>query len=178
MQTLVPLICAPREFTSPPDAPFANDRLNRKESVESLCTIIQNAQGPLVVSVEGAYGTGKSSFLRMCASRMDQFDAWTVEFNAWQQGHTGRPLIDLVAALSTRLADRGSWDKVKDAARHAGWRTAGYLTRGIVAPIDEDSSAVFKEWADIDDGVSEFRASLREEIEAAGKKLVILVDRA
>ncbi|WP_419933101.1 KAP family P-loop NTPase fold protein [Candidatus Poriferisodalis sp.] len=171
-----PVDLRPKEFESPPDDPFANDRLNRKESVESLCTIIQNARRPLVVSVEGAYGTGKSSFLRMCASRMSQLGAWAVEFNAWQQGHTGRPLIDLVAALSTRLADRGSWDKVKDAARHAGWRTAGYLTRGIVAPIEADSPVVFQEWADIDDGVAEFRASLREEIEAAGKKLVILVD--
>ena len=46
----------PGDFEAPPDDPFANDRLNRKESVESLCTIIQNAQQPLVVSVEGAYG--------------------------------------------------------------------------------------------------------------------------
>ena len=166
----------PTEFEAPRENPFANDRLNRKESVESLCSIIQNAQQPLVVSVEGAYGTGKSAYLRMCAAHMERLGALTVEFNAWQQGHTGRPLIDLVAALSTQLAGRGTWDRVKDAAKHAGWRTAGYLTRGIVAPIDADTPAVFEEWIDIDSGIAEFKASLHEQVEATNKKLVIFVD--
>ncbi len=174
---LRPVDLRPGEFAASPDAPFAYDRLNRKESVESLCTIIRDAQHPLVVSVEGAYGTGKSSFLRMSASYMERLGALTVEFNAWQQGHTGRPLIDLVAALSTQLADRGTWDNLKDAAKHAGWRVAGYLTRGVLAPIEDDGPAVFEEWADIDKSIAEFKSALRDQVQDLdAKKLVIFVD--
>ena len=171
-----PIDLRPREFESSPDDPFANDWLNRKESVESLCSVIQNADGPLVVSVEGAYGTGKSAFLRMCAAHLAQGEAATVEFNAWQQGHTGRPLIDLVAALSTHLQDEGSWARVKTTARRVGWRVAGSLTRGIVAPDESDDSSVFDDWLDIDDGVSEFKKSLHDQAQECGGKLVMLVD--
>ena len=166
----------PGDFEAPPADPFANDRLNRKESVESLCAIIQNAQQPLVVSVEGAYGTGKSADLRMCAAHMEGLGALTVEFTAWQQGHTGRPLIDLVAALTTELQGKGTWDKVRGTAKQVGWRTIGYLSRGIIAPNDSDDSSIFDDWAEIDIGVTAFKAALREQVSELGAKLVILVD--
>ena len=166
----------PAEFDVPLDDPFANDRLSRRESVESLCSIIRNSERPLVASVEGAYGTGKSSYLRMCAVRMEQLGALTVEFNAWQQGHTNRPLIDLVAALSTRLGDGATWDKVKNAARQVGWRAAGALTKDLVAPLDADDPAVFQAWRDIDEGVATFKSSLRDQVRGLDGKLVIFVD--
>lgn len=171
-----PIDLRPQEFKSSPDDPFANDRLNRKEHVESLCTMIQKAEGPLVVSVEGAYGTGKSAYLRMCAAHFEQGKAATVEFNAWQQGHTGRPMIDLVAALTTALSDQGVWEDVKKTAKQVGWRTIGYLSRGIVAPNHPDDSSTFDEWAEIDAGVTAFKAALREQVSKLDGKLVILID--
>lgn len=171
-----PIDLRPKEFESLPDAPFANDQLNRKESVESLCTVIHSAQQPLVVSVEGAYGTGKSAYLRMCAAHMEGLGALTVEFNAWQQGHTGRPLIDLVAALTAKLGTEESSAKLKTTAKQAGWRTIGYLSRGIIAPNDADDSTIFDDWAEIDAGVTAFRAALREQVSELDGKLVILVD--
>lgn len=166
----------PEDFEAPLDNPFANDRLNRKKSVESLCTIIGNAQQPLVVSLEGAYGTGKSAYLRMCAAHMEQLGALTVEFNAWQQGHTGRPLIDLVAALTTDLQGKGTWGEVRATAKQVGWRAIGYLSRGIIAPNDSDDSSIFDHWAEIDAGVTAFKDALREQVSELDGKLVILVD--
>lgn len=172
-----PIDLRPAEFVVTAKDPFESDRLNRKDSVESLCSIIDTAQQPLAVTVEGAYGSGKSSFLRMCAARLEGPGAFVVEFNAWQQGHTGRPLIDVVAALSSKLEANGALDRLKDAAKQAGWRAAGYLSRGIIAPGDADDSSVFDDWADIDKSVTEFKASLTEQVEGLdGNKLVILVD--
>ena len=171
-----PVELRPSEFMVAEDDPFGSDRLNRKESVESLCSVIETAEGPLVVSVEGAYGTGKSAFLRMCATHLERQDGTaTVEFNAWQQGHTRRPLIDLVAALAVKLGDKNSWEDVKDAAKQVAWRVAGSLTKGIVAPSDSGDASVFDEWLDIDNGVVEFRSALAEQIRSCGK-LVIFVD--
>lgn len=164
------------DFRVAPDDPFANDRLNRKESVESLCSIIHNTQGPLLVSVEGTYGTGKTAYLRMCSAFMEQLGVSTVEFNAWHQGHTGRPLIDLVAALSVRWCDQGTWDDVKKTAKQVGWRTIGYLSRGIVAPNDPDDPSIFDDWREIDSNLSEFRSSLQKQVVELGGRIVIFVD--
>ena len=173
---LRPTDLRPPEFEVAEDDPFASDRLNRKESVESLCSVIGNAEGPLVVSVEGAYGTGKSSFLRMCAARLGQLETQSVEFNAWQQGHTGRPLIDLVAALAAKLEDQNSWETVKDTAKQVGWRTATYLSRGLIAPNESDAASVFNDWAVIETNVSGFKESLHAQVQECGGKLVIFVD--
>ena len=164
------------DFRATPADPFANDRLNRRESVESLCSIIRNAQGPLLISVEGAYGTGKTAYLRMCAAHMANIGVSTVEFNAWHQGHTDRPLIDLVAALSVRWSDEGTWDDVKETARQVAWRTVGYLSRGVVAPNAPADPSIFDDWHEIDSNLADFRSSLKKQVVELGDKLVIFID--
>ena len=166
----------PPAFEVDSDDPFAADRLNRKETVISLCSAIDSAQLPLVVSVEGAYGTGKSAFLRMCAAQLEHLGALTVEFNAWHQGHTGRPLIDLVAALTTKLHDKGRWDKLQEAAKQVGWRLARVASRGVFDRNDTDDVSVFDEWTSIENGIAAFKLSLREQVENLEGELVILVD--
>ena len=99
-----------------------------------------------------------------------------MEFDAWLQGHTGRPLIDLVAALTAKLDSDGSWDRVKTAAMQVAWRLAGALTKGIAAPNEDDNASVFDEWLDIDNGVSEFKDSLRARVVELDGKLVVFVD--
>ena len=171
-----PVDLRPAEFQVPADDPFCNDRLNRQESVETLCSTIDVTQHPFVVSVEGAYGTGKSSYLRMCAAQLERLGAQAVEFNAWQQGHTGRPLIDLVAALAAQLRAESSLDRLKDAAKQVGWRAAGYLSKGMIALNDAAGSSIFDDWAEIDQSVAEFKASLRDEVSRLNSKIVIFVD--
>ena len=166
----------PPDFVVTEDDPFGNDQLSREESVRSLCQVVANAAGPLVVSVEGAYGTGKSAFLRMCAAHLEGPEARTVEFNAWQQGHTGRPLIDLVAALAAELDNEDSWDSVKEAAKQIGWRAAAILSKGFIARNESADASVFDDWLDIESNVSKFKASLRAQIGALKGKLVIFVD--
>ena len=148
----------PPEFVVTKDDPFGSDQMNREESVKSLCQVIENAAGPLVVSVEGAYGTGKSAFLRMCAAHLEGPAARTVEFHAWQQGHTGRPLIDLVAALTAELDEEGSWGSVKETAKQIGWRAAAIFSKGLIARNESTDTSVFDDWLDIESNVSKFMA--------------------
>lgn len=166
----------PPDFVVTEDDPFGNDQLSREESVKSLCRVIENAAGPLVVSVEGAYGTGKSAFLRMCAAHLKKPEAHTVEFNAWQQGHTGRPLIDLVAALTAALDDEDSWDSVKETAKQIGWRAAAILSKGLIARNESADASAFDDWLDIECNVSKFKASLCAQIDVLKGKLVVFVD--
>ena len=86
----------PPELTIDPVNPFEEDLLARKQQVEALCAVIEADERPLVVSVDGRFGSGKSTFLAMCAAHLQQPQKVSVvKFNAWQQSHTKIPLIDL-----------------------------------------------------------------------------------
>ena len=103
-RTAMPL--RPPEFEIDPDNPYERDTLGRQRRVEALCNLIRDEEAAAVVSVDGGFGTGKSVFLKMCAACLRKAEIEVVEFNAWQQGHTGDPLIDLVSALASALSSR------------------------------------------------------------------------
>ncbi len=48
----------PREIDVPKNDPFKNNLLGRKESVEVLIHLIGNLEGPCVLAVDAAWGTG------------------------------------------------------------------------------------------------------------------------
>ena len=59
--------------------PFKEDKLARKAQVESLCELVTSDKEPVVVSVDGKFGSGKSTFLSMCAAHLRQHDVSVVE---------------------------------------------------------------------------------------------------
>ena len=94
----------PRDIEIDPDKPFANDKLARETQVESLCELVTSDPEPVVIAVDGKFGSGKSTFLKMCAAQLrQQKGVVVVEFNAWQQSHTKNPLIDLTSALTQNV---------------------------------------------------------------------------
>ena len=52
----------PKEPDICEDNPFKNDLLNRKQSIEVLTSIIGSIEGPCVLAVDAAWGTGKRRF--------------------------------------------------------------------------------------------------------------------
>ena len=91
----------PREIDITEKEPFRNDLLDRKESVEVLTHLIESVEGPCVLAVEAAWGTGKTTFLTMWAHHLRKIEFPVVEFNAWETDFCGDPFI----ALSTELAE-------------------------------------------------------------------------
>ncbi len=91
----------PREIDITENEPFKNDLLDRKESVEVLTHLIESIEGPCVLAVDAAWGTGKTTFLAMWAHHLRKIKFPVVEFNAWETDFSGDPFI----ALSTELAE-------------------------------------------------------------------------
>ena len=100
----------PRAFVADPSDPFANDVLGREPQVKAFCSILSAIESPVVLSVDGGWGAGKTAFVKMCAAWM-RSDASAsrgtsvVEFNAWTQNHTGDPLRDMVAAITDQITE-------------------------------------------------------------------------
>ena len=91
----------PRDIEVPEDNPFRDDLLGRKEQVDILTHLIRGFEGPCVLAVDAAWGTGKTTFLRMWSQHLRNEGIPVVEFNAWETDFSGEPFV----ALSTELTE-------------------------------------------------------------------------
>ena len=89
------------EVEIPHDAPFANDLLDREDSIRSLSRLMASLDGPGVVAVDASWGMGKTTFLRMWAEHLQLEGVRVAAFNAWRTDFAREPFI----ALSSELAD-------------------------------------------------------------------------
>ena len=93
----------PNEFTVPSEDPFKNDLLDRKTTIEGLTRIIGSAQSPFVISVDAAWGSGKTAFLDMWCQHLENEGFTVVQFNAWQTDFAESPFQALSAETTQRL---------------------------------------------------------------------------
>ena len=89
------------EIDVPKNDSFENDLLGRKESVEVLTQLIGSIEGPCVLAVDAAWGTGKTTFLRIWEQHLRNQGFPVVKFNAWETDFSG----DSFVALSTELTE-------------------------------------------------------------------------
>ena len=165
----------PIEFIVDPDAPFENDMLDRQRGVEALCRLIVRIESAAVVAVNGRFGSGKSVFLGMCAAHLRKQDVPVAEFNAWQQSHTGVPLVDLVSALGR---DPSGTKRLWQIAVNLAWRSASVASGGLIEREDfqlPEDAGKFEEWQQTEERREQFREALADVVGASGR-LVVLVD--
>ena len=90
----------PPDIEVPEDDPFKNDLLGREETVKVLTHIVRSIEGPCVLSVDAAWGAGKTTFLKIWAQYLRNQKFPVVEFNAGDD-FSEEPFI----ALSTELTE-------------------------------------------------------------------------
>lgn len=71
----------------------------RKELADHLDELISSAPGPLTISLEGAWGSGKSDFLKRWVREEPQGPTRYAYFDAFLNDHTTDPLIGLTRAV-------------------------------------------------------------------------------
>ena len=95
----------PQEIEIPEDDPFKNDLLGRKETVEVLTHLLESIEGPCVLAVDAAWGTGKTTFLKMWSQHLRNSEFNVVEFNAWETDFSADPFVAISSELTNRLHD-------------------------------------------------------------------------
>ncbi len=93
----------PNEFTVPSEDPFKNDLLDRKSAIEGLTRIVGSAQSPYVISVDAAWGSGKTAFLNIWCQHLENEGYTVVSFNAWETDFAENPFQALSAEITQRL---------------------------------------------------------------------------
>lgn len=102
------------------DNPFKFDRLNRKEEIENISSIVTNICAPIVMSIDSPWGTGKTTFVKMWRAYLETQGITSIYFNAWESDYAEDPLVALVAeldqwvkSLNNESLTSGAWKKAK-----------------------------------------------------------------
>lgn len=167
----------PVDFEADPEEPFRNDTLNRRGHVEAFCSVLTAIEGPAVVLLNGSWGAGKTAFARMSTALLRARGVHVAEFNAWQQQHTRRPLVDLVSAISEEITSPHT-QQMKKLAVALSWQLAKTATQGLIdrdalSGHDIPASGV---WADTRDLIDSFTEQIEKAAAPEGSALVVFID--
>ena len=97
------------ELEIPMESPFINDALNNRAQFAHLMTQIVDLYGDkgCVLSLNGQWGSGKTTFVKMWEKQLKNDGYRTVYFNAWKYDYTDNPLVALVSQLEQISKDKG-----------------------------------------------------------------------
>lgn len=81
-------------------------KLGRKATGDRLSELVERIDEPLVIALDGAWGSGKSVFLKCWVgehSKNENYTAQTIYFDAFEHDYIDEPLIGLSSAIFDRL---------------------------------------------------------------------------
>lgn len=166
-----------------PDGVFAEDCMQRQPAVELLCSVLATTESPAVVALNGQFGSGKSTFLKMCAAVLRQEEITVVEIDAWQQRYTGDALVDLIGALSDTLpTEQERLRKVLDfagrIARGAAWGTVSHLTGGVLGAPESNEAhrSPIADWHAFKEARDGLRGAISKIAVDHGGRIIFLID--
>ncbi|MEZ0258719.1 MAG: P-loop NTPase fold protein, partial [Chthoniobacter sp.] len=141
----------------------ANDRLERQDFCSRLEGFLLTehlfVEGALVISLNGAFGTGKTTLIEMWKNDLEaraQHDPLlpnAVVLNAWESDYSGDPLLALISALTEIVEKRkgkepgDSASQIREAAKDAAWFGVA-LVGGVVSHVTGIDATAAGEFAE------------------------------
>lgn len=124
-----------------PEKPFKNCQLNREPYGRILSEIIANYAEGFVLAINNAWGTGKTTFLKMWQQYLKINGFQTIYFNAWENDFSINPLIALMSELET-LVNKNNKDYFKSVINKGA-----ILTKNVLPAL---LKSVVKKYIDVD----------------------------
>jgi len=140
----------------------SHDILGRAETGKRLSELVENIDDPMVIALTGAWGSGKSFFLKCWVGEHLKpaygHKAQTVYFDAFQHDYMDDPLIALTGVLAERFEKDASTPgktalekakKFAPALARTAFRVGiAALTAGVVTKADDISDAAIEALGD------------------------------
>ena len=176
-----------------PEEPFKDDKLGRKEYAEVLTDVVESFVGGAVVALNGAWGTGKTTFIKMWSQHLKNKEFPVVYYNAWEDDICNEPLMSMLRGLKLLDKEDGLDKVLKTGAKVLVGALSGALTAaaGIFGDVAKGAveggmkqleDSVYESLKDDDDRLmllQSFKDSLTNYMTGVcdkGKPLVYLVD--
>jgi hypothetical protein len=168
--------------------PFANCKLDRKKYAITLTRLVSNYKEGFVMSLNNAWGSGKTTFVKMWQQELKLDGYTTLYFNAWENDFDNNPLVALLAEMKTLTITNDATFKT---VVKKGAVLAKNILPGIIKAIAEkhlDSATLvdiinktgeaateilqeeINEYAQKKKGLTDFRASLEKFLHKINKK--------
>ncbi|NOE28279.1 P-loop NTPase fold protein [Ruegeria sp. HKCCD6157] len=158
------------EITLYQDGFDKHDKLSRKPTGDKLSELVERIDDPLVIALDGAWGSGKSFFLKCWVGehlKREKNTTQTVYFDAFKHDFLDDPLIALTGAIAERFEEaddkpaQKAWKKAKQVAPALGRalvRTGvSVATAGLVTKADAlTDAAINTVSSELDGAVAEF----------------------
>lgn len=80
---------------------FKNCKLDREKYADVLTNMICTHADGFVMSIDGKWGTGKSTFINMWQQKLKDDEFEVIHFNAWENDFEKDPLIALLGEIKT-----------------------------------------------------------------------------
>ena len=87
------------------DDPWGDDKLGREEIARRLTNIVSGQTSPFVISLHGAWGTGKTFMLKRWRQKLHNQGFRAIYLNAWEDDFCDDPLLAIVGQLFENLKD-------------------------------------------------------------------------
>ena len=118
----------------PREDPFKNCKLNRQPNAIILTQIVQNYSDSFVLSINGEWGTGKTTFMTMWAAYLKQQEITSIYFNAWENDFISDPMIALLGELQQLKTSKTAktLNSILDIGSKIAIKAIPTLTKGIV----------------------------------------------
>lgn len=135
--------------------PFKNDLLDRKSFAQSLAATLGGIEGPGVFAIDGQWGTGKSTFVRMFEQHLVNEGFRVVTINAWETDYADDPLAALVSGVAAAEPDGSKRERLKRAGidvlkvvAPAAIRAATYGVLDLNAHIEKTAGDALGQFAE------------------------------
>lgn len=184
----------------PEDNPWLNDKLDRKKTGVSLFELVKRIDSSFVLAIDGAWGTGKTTFVKMWTQYLQHKGIKTICFNAWEHDYVENPLVVFIAETIDAVEKdidgdsktRESFRKFKELGTQLIKRSIPAMVRLVSAGLlnlpdnyeeeigkllSEFATNQLKSYAETKQTIKDFRCVLRELVQALpNQKLVFVID--
>ena len=145
------------EITS--EAPFKEDKLNREQIAPILTTIADvYSDSGAVLAIDGEWGSGKTTFVKMWRQYLINNGYKTLYFNAWETDFIEDPLIALMGELKEVVGSNSKFESLVKNIGKIGLTISGEVIKAGVKKIAGIDSNVVK--ASIDEVTDIFKAQI------------------
>jgi len=155
---------------------FENDRLDRKRFIQNLMYIINRHEKNCTILIDGAWGTGKTTLLRLLEAslRQDEESEYSViRYNAWENDYQEDAFVPMVREINKELKNEYKLvTKASKVAECIGSNLALMLSKGVI-DIQEIRKIVKGE---TESPIDEFKKEVAKIIKRDKKRIIYLID--
>lgn len=134
------------EIEIPEGNPFENDKLDRKTCAIFFINLIKQYYNTgCVIALNGEWGSGKTTFVKMVQQELKNIGAHPLYFNAWENDYVSDPLIAILSELKEVCPKSDKWDAViangsKIALRMGAAAFIGFIKNNTGISVDAISA--------------------------------------